>query len=248
MGEYVKLVRQHRPPNRFRPRTRHESWFLRYTATRVGGDDADNVELHPWHSKLHLWQLASLQFTSLHEACLSQQVAATKEVLVNRRLLCSVDPLKQDSSGCTALHVSAKGGFIEGCVLLLDANSSNQPVDMIEALLLCADATGRTALHWSVRNKHAAVASYLLQSAALVGVVVELLQMSLHDVAQHTVELKTLKLLVPRPLSSPQLQSSTATSCDTVEPIASPLAIALVARSYDIADLLLQYGANITVR
>ncbi|ETV70628.1 hypothetical protein, variant 1 [Aphanomyces astaci] len=191
---------------------------------------------------------------------------------------------------------------------------------MIEALLLCADATGRTALHWSVRNKHAAVASYLLQSAALVGVVVELLQMcddvhhsplhvacatgqtalaeamlqlgananmatriheprpprcrrrsqskmsttlntsqpnrlreametmSLHDVAQHTVELKTLKLLVPRPLSSPQLQSSTATSCDTVEPIASPLAIALVARSYDIADLLLQYGANIIVR
>ncbi|ETV91134.1 hypothetical protein H310_14229 [Aphanomyces invadans] len=267
--------------------------------------------------------LPALRRTLLHEACANRHVEATIEVLTNEKLC--VNPLEPDTSGCTALHVCAKGGFVEGCVLLLDSDKMGS--DTAETLLLASDATGRTALHWSIMHRHAAAALFLLHVAALHGVVVELLQRvddadhsplhvacatvrseidlvltmielganvnlasranlprrsnlcrrswpregaggvlansphdlpnrvktalestSLHAVSQHTVELKTMKLIVPRPPPPASVESSAPSiraTAATVR-IPSPLKVALTARSYDIADCLVQSGADCT--
>ncbi|KAF0687518.1 Aste57867_20757 [Aphanomyces stellatus] len=110
--------------------------------------------------------LRELQRTLLHEGC--QHLQGN----VVTYLLTQCTPawlLTQDSSGATALHVCAKRGFLEGCVLVLDAPET------ATSLLLMQDTTGRTALHWSLLHRHDPTSTFLLECAAMHASVFELL-------------------------------------------------------------------------
>lgn len=106
--------------------------------------------------------LHELQRSLLHEACDSEQVPVVC-YLVSQ---CRSSRLLQDTSGCTALHYAAMRGCLEACVLLLeDESDEGGDREDTEALSLCVDKRGRTALHWSVLSSatscSASVATYL---------------------------------------------------------------------------------------
>lgn len=84
--------------------------------------------------------LRHLNRSLLHEACDQQHLSIVNYLVTELRVSVHI----QDASGCTALHYAAMRGFVEGCVLLLADNDDG------EALCLCADARGRTPLHWSL--------------------------------------------------------------------------------------------------
>ncbi|KAF0687519.1 Aste57867_20758 [Aphanomyces stellatus] len=100
--------------------------------------------------------MSELGRTLLHEASQHRQ----GHVITYLLGLCTPPwLLLQDSSGATALHVCAKQGYVDGCVLLLDARET------ATSLLLTQDNTGRTALHWSVLRGYEPMVTSLLEHA-----------------------------------------------------------------------------------
>ncbi|KAH9075879.1 hypothetical protein Ae201684P_012372 [Aphanomyces euteiches] len=239
--------------------------------------------------------------TLLHEACEQYQLEVVRYLLAN-----GIDSFVEDLTGATVLHVCARRGFLEGCVIVLDPSTSL-------ALLTAQDKSGRTPLHWSLLRGHHAVSMYFIQTAAMHGVAYELLATcddhgyaplhlasasghialvksmiylgadvnsatttvrqrietsplvaatqslpgnnrprsafnatSLKDVSQHTVELKTLRLLTGDAANaSPTVAriKSTVGPIDTDTP--SPLVLALRSGHIDVADVLLENGADL---
>ncbi|CAK4326675.1 unnamed protein product [Aphanomyces euteiches] len=239
--------------------------------------------------------------TLLHEACEQYQLEVVRYLLAN-----GIDSFVEDLTGATVLHVCARRGFLEGCVIVLDPSTSL-------ALLTAQDKSGRTPLHWSLLRGHHAVSMYFIQTAAMHSVAYELLATcddhgyaplhlasasghialvksmiylgadvnsatttvrqrietsplvaatqslpgnnrprsafnatSLMDVSQHTVELKTLRLLTGDAANaSPTVAriKSTVGPIDTDTP--SPLVLALRSGHIDVADVLLENGADL---
>ncbi|CAK4777210.1 unnamed protein product [Aphanomyces euteiches] len=187
--------------------------------------------------------------TLLHEACEQYQLEVVRYLLAN-----GIDSFVEDMTGATVLHVCARRGFLEGCVVVLDPSTSL-------ALLTAQDKSGRTPLHWSLLRGHHAVSMYFIQTAAMHGVAYELLATCddhgyapLHlasasghiALVKHTVELKTLRLLTGDAANaSPTVAriKSTVGPIDTDTP--SPLVLALRSGHIDVADVLLENGADL---
>jgi len=82
--------------------------------------------------------------------------------IVQYLILHEIDVSIQDTSGCTALHTCARNGFLEGCILLLENDYSDNGNLGLDHFIAIQDQCGRTALHWSLLRRHYNIAQYIL--------------------------------------------------------------------------------------